>query len=125
MIDRRNRVILVALGVVLLAAGVLALLLGVGVFGQPRSHYSVLTHANVHRWDAYGASAYAVAGAAGFVLLIIGYLLASREWRRNDGKTKAGAMRFPILDGDRGTIPNVSRALVGLFGSAPDIEHAP
>ncbi|WP_055749361.1 hypothetical protein [Frankia sp. AvcI1] len=40
--DRRNRVILAALGVLLTAAGVLALLVGVGVFGDSRSDQPVL-----------------------------------------------------------------------------------
>ena len=77
------------------------------------------------------------AGAIGFVLFLIGYFLASREWRRNDGKKRAAPITFPIKEQDRGqttlntaslshalegdlrTIPNVSGAMVGLFGMAP------
>jgi hypothetical protein len=140
MIDRRNRLVLILLAVVLLAGGVGALLLGAGVFSQHRSKYSVVTHANLHRWDAYGAKAYAVAGAIGFVLFMLGYLLASREWQRNDGKKRAAPIIFPIKEQDRGqttlntpalshalegdlkTIPDVSGAMVGLFGAPPEIE---
>ena len=140
MIDRRNRVVLVILGVVLLAGGVGALLLGAGVFGQSRSNYTVVTQANLQRWDGYGAKAFAVAGAIGFVIFLIGYFLASKEWRRNDGKKRAAPITFPIKEQDRGqttlntsslshalegdlkTLPNVSGAMVGLFGAAPEIE---
>jgi hypothetical protein len=140
MIDRRNRIVLTGLALVLLAGGVLALLLGTGLFGQHRSNYAVITAANLHRWDGYGAKAYAVAGAVGFVLLVIGLFFATKEWRRNDGKKRATPITFPVKDHDRGqttlntpslshalendlkTIPNVKGAMVGLFGSAPNIE---
>ena len=128
------------LGVVLLAGGIGALLLGAGAFGQPRSNYTVITHANLHRWDGYGAKAFAVCGAIGFVLFLFGYFLASREWRRNDGKKRTAPITFPdqgtdrgqttlnsaslshALEGDLSAIPNVSGAMVGLFGAAPEIE---
>jgi hypothetical protein len=140
MIDRRNRAILVVLGFVLLAGGVGALLLGAGVFTQKRSNYSVLTHANLHRWDGYGAKAYAVAGVVGFVIFGLGFLLASREWRRNNGKKRTAPITFPVKENDRGlttlntpslshalegdlrAIPHVGGAMVGLFGVAPEIE---
>jgi hypothetical protein len=140
MIDRRNRIVLIVLGSVLLAGGVGALLLGAGVFSQSRSNYTVLTQANLHRWDGYGARAFAVAGAIGFVLFVLGYFLASKEWRRNDGKKRAAPITFPVKEHDRGqttlntaslshalegdlkTLPNVSGAMVGLFGAAPEIE---
>jgi hypothetical protein len=140
MIDRRNRVVLVVLGVVLLAGGIGALLLGAGVFGQVRSNYTVVTHANLHRWDGYGAKAYAVCGAIGFAVFLIGYFFASREWRRNDGKKRTAPITFPskeqdlgqttlnsaslshAFEGDLRTIPNVSGVMVGLFGMAPEIE---
>jgi hypothetical protein len=140
MIDRRNRIVLTFLGILLLAGSVGALLLGAGVFSQRRRNYSVITHANLHRWDGYGSKAYAVAGAIGFVLFVLGYLLASKEWRRNDGKKRAAHITFPIKEEDRGqttlnapslshalegdlkAIPNVSGAMVGLFGTAPEIE---
>jgi hypothetical protein len=140
MIDRRNRILLTVLALLFLAGGVLALLLGAGVFGQGRSHFDIITHAELHRWDGFGEKAYAVAGAVAFVLLIIGFLLAAKEWRRNDGKKRASLITFPVKDDDRGqttldtpslshalendlkTIPNVKGAMVGLFGTAPKFE---
>jgi hypothetical protein len=100
----------------------------------------VITQANIARWDGYGAKAYAVTGAIGLLLFVLGYFLASREWRRNDGKKRTAPMTFPIKENDRGqttlntpslshalegdleTIPNVSGVMVGLFGAAPEIE---
>jgi hypothetical protein len=140
MMDRRNRVVAVIVGFVALVGGVSVLLLGSGVFGAHRSGLVIFDGAVLRKWDSYGAGAYAVVGAVGFVALVLGLLLASREWRRNDGMKRAGPIAFAIEPGVRGQTtlhtPSLSHALerdlerlsdvkgarVGLFGDPPHVE---
>jgi hypothetical protein len=140
MIDRRNRVVAIIVGLVAFIGGLLVLLLGSGVFGAHRSDLVILDGAVLRRWDRYGAGAYAVIGAVGLVALILGLLLASREWRRNDGMKRVGLIAFAIEAGTRGQTtlhtPSLSHAFerdlerlrdvkgarVGLFGDPPHVE---
>jgi hypothetical protein len=140
MIDRRNRVVVIIVGLVALGGGLLVLFLGSGVFGAHRSNLVIFDGALLRRWDSYGAGAYAVVGAVSFIALILGLLLATREWRRNDGIKRAGRITFPIKSGERGQTtlhtPSLSHALerdlerlgdvkgarVGLFGDPPHVE---
>jgi hypothetical protein len=140
MSDRLNRLILTVFGFLVFAGGTLALLYGVGVFGDHRASESIIDGSVVHRWNGYGARSYAVLGGIGFVLFVLGCILAAREWRRNDGRKRTGTVAYPIKSGDRGQttlhspslshtleadlkrLPDVGGALVGLFGGAPEVE---
>lgn len=125
---------------ILFVAALLALLYGVGVFGEYRASEPVIDDNVIHRWNNNGAGSFAVLGAVGFVLFLAGCILVVREWRRNDGRKRAGTLAFPAKVSDRGMttldsaslshtleadlkrLPDVSGALVGLFGGAPDVE---
>jgi hypothetical protein len=140
MTDRRNRLILTIFALILLTAALLALLYGVGVFGEDRASAPIVDENVVHRWSNNGAGSFAVLGAVGFVVFVAGCILAAREWRRNGGRRRAGTVVFPAEVSDRGTttldsaslshsleadlkrLPDVSGALVGLFGGAPEVE---
>jgi hypothetical protein len=140
MIDRRNRAVMILLGLVLLGGGVLVLLLGTGAFGRHRSDLSILDGAVLRRWDHYGAASYAVVGAAAFVVCIVGLFLAAREWKRNGGRERTGGITFLTKLGERGQttlrtpslshtlendlmrLPDVRGARVGLFGESPAVE---
>lgn len=140
MTDRRNRVIMTIFGLLAFLGGGAALLYGAGVFGDHRAARPVIDGTVVHRWDEYGARSFAVIGAIGLVLFIVGLIFAGREWRRNDGRSRAGDITFPIKENERGqttlsspalshaleadlkALPDVSGALVGLFGNAPHVE---
>jgi hypothetical protein len=140
MSDRQNRVILTVFAVIVFGGAIAALLYGAGVFGASRASEPVIDHNVVHRWDTSGAGSFAVLGAVGFVVLVVGCILAGREWRRNGGRTRAGTVTFHQTTTDRGTttldsaslshtleadlkrLPDVTGALVGLFGGAPEVE---
>ena len=137
MTDRRNRLILTIFALILLTAALLALLYGVGVFGEDRVSAPIVDENVVHRWSNNGAGSFAVLGAVGFVVFVAGCILAAREWRRNGGRRRAGTVVFPAEVSDRGTttldsaslshsleadlkrLPDVSGALVGLFEAHP------
>lgn len=90
MTDRRNRLILTIFALILLTAALLALLYGVGVFGEDRASAPIVDENVVHRWSNNGAGSFAVLGAVGFVVFVAGCILAAREWRRNGGRRRAG-----------------------------------
>jgi hypothetical protein len=132
--------ILTVFTLILFTAAFLALLYGEGVFGDNRASKPVIDDNVIHRWHNNGAGSFALLGAVGFVVFAAGCVLAAREWRRNGGRKRAGAVAFPAEVTDRGTttldsaslshtleadlrlLPDVSSALVGLFGGAPEIE---
>jgi hypothetical protein len=140
MSDRRNRLILTIFALILFVAALLALVYGVGVFGEDRASEPVIDENVIHRWNNNGAGSFAVLGAVGFVVFAAGCILAAREWRRNGGRKRAGTVAFSAEVSDRGTttldsaslshtleadlkrLPDVCGALVGLFGGAPDVE---
>jgi hypothetical protein len=140
MSDRQNRLILTAFALILFVASLLALLYGVGVFGENRASEPVIDETAIHGWNNNGAGSFALLGAVGFVVFIAGCMIVAREGRRNGGRRRAGTVTFPAEVGDLGTttlvsaslshtleadlkrLPDVSGALVGLFGGAPEIE---
>jgi hypothetical protein len=140
MTDRRNRLIVTMFALVLFIAALLALLYGVGVFGDNRASKPVIDDNVIHRWQNNGAGSFAVLGAVGSVVFVAGCILAAREWRRNGGRKRAGTVALPAEVTDRGTttldsaslshtleadlkrLPDVDGALVGLFGGSPEVE---
>lgn len=140
MSDRRNRRILVVIGLLLAAGGVLACCLGAGVFGTARSDRDVFDPTLVRWWTEGGWMSFATVVAIGAVLAVIGIVLMAAQLRRNDGRSRVGDFAYPGADGDRGEtsiraaalssgleadlerIPDVQQALVGLFGAYPNVE---
>ena len=139
MIDRRNRQDLTLLGLVLMAAGGVSAAVGGGVFDDRRAHQAVFDRTVVRWWEEGGWESFAVVTAIGAALVIVGAVLVGRQLHRNDNRTRTPDVGFP-QDGTRGettlrspalshslqadleTIPDVSKALVGLFGRYPTLE---
>ncbi len=140
MTDRRNRLVLGVIGFLLAVGGALSVCLGAGVFGTPRSNRDVFDRTVVRWWDEGGWMSFAVVVAIGVVLLALGLLMVRTQLRRNDGRRRTPTLTFAPVEGARGdttlraaalshtlegdleTIPEVSAAMVGLFGSYPRIE---
>lgn len=140
MSDRRNRVLAIVLGLILFLGGGAVLLCSVGVLGAAASNKALVNRTMVHWWHEHGSWSFVVLGVVGLVLLALGLALATKEWRRNDGKTRMGTVVLPSADHTRGhttlrapalshsleedlsRIPDVGKALVGLFGTAPRVE---
>jgi hypothetical protein len=140
MSDRRNRVIVAVVGLVLLVGGGLSACLGAGVFGTARSDRHVFDATVVRWWDEGGWESFAVVTAIGVIALVFGVLLAFSQLHRNDGRQRTPTVKFPPSDGARGettlqspalshhlqtdleAIPDVHDAMVGLFGPYPTIE---
>lgn len=72
MTDRRNRLILTLIALLLAAGGGLALSQASGVFGPRRSSEHILDPAVTRLWDQGGWVSYAVVDAAGVVLVALG-----------------------------------------------------
>jgi hypothetical protein len=128
VIDRRNRLVVIIVGLVAFVGGLLVVLLGTGVFGAHRSDLVIFDGAILRRWESFGSSAYAVVGAVGLVALIFGLLLATREWRRNDGLKRVGPIAFPIQPGARGQTsldtPSLSHAFERDLERLSDVKGA-
>ncbi len=140
MSDRRNRAILLVIGLVLLALGVLSACLGAGVFGTARSNRDVFDPTLVRWWNEGGWKSFAVVVAIGVVAVVIGLWMALSQLRRNQGRHRTPLITFPLratghgettlrasalshtLEADLARIPDVRTAMVGLFGSFPEIE---
>ena len=140
MTDRRNRLILTVVGLLLLVGGGLAACLGAGVFGADRSNRDVFDGTVIRWWDEGGWKSFAVVTAIGVVAVVLGAVLALSQIRRDDGRHRTPTVIFPPAEGVRGetrlhspalshhleadleAIPEVHDARVGLFGRYPTIE---
>ena len=140
MTDRRNRLILTVVGLLLLVGGGLAACLGAGVFGTARSDRAVFDATLIRWWDEGGWKSFAVVTAIGAVAVVLGAVLALSQIRRDDGRHRTPTVIFPPTQGVRGetrlhspalshhleadleAIPDVHDARVGLFGHYPTIE---
>ncbi len=69
--NRLNRVLLTVIGVILLLAGVGAVLLSTGVFGSERAHRAVVDHVTTQTVYRDAGWLWPVVGAVGFVLGIL------------------------------------------------------
>lgn len=140
MSDRRNRRILGLIGLLLLAGGGLSVCLGAGVFGSRRANRAVLDPTVVRWWYDGGWISFAVVVVVGVVIAVAGVALVLSQLRRNDGKDRTPTVTFPTGEATRGattlrtpalshsietdlqSIPDVHKAMVGLFGRYPDTE---
>lgn len=138
MIDHRNRRDLAIFGLVLMGAGGMSAALGGGVFGNHRSSEDVFDRALIRWWVEGGWESFAVVTAIGLVAVIAGAVLVARQVHRNDGRDHAPDVTFPTsrrgettlrstalshsLETDLKSIPDVTKALVGLFGRYPHLE---
>ena len=140
MSDRVNRALAALLGALLLVGGTLALLMGVGVFGDRRSQQAIFDSTMLHWWNNGRTWSFVVLGAAGLIVFVVGLFLATREWRRNDGRSRTDTILFPSGENARGrttlrtpalshsleselsSTAQVGKSFVGLFGRAPDVE---
>jgi hypothetical protein len=127
-------------GLLLAVGGGLSACLGAGVFGQRRAQRFVFDRTFRHWWNEGGWESFAVVGVIGLALVVVGLWFALGQLHRNDGRERTPTVTFPpsdgargqttlrapalshILESDLGNIPDVKRALVGLFGRYPDIE---
>jgi membrane protein implicated in regulation of membrane protease activity len=144
--DRRNRIRLALLGLLLLAAGVAGLLAGADVFGAPAADSPVLPDWLVARWDRYNPWNLVAVAIAALLLAWYGWRLVRAQLRRGGGRAEMGDLEYQAAepgrqDTDRGRttvraaaishstetalerVRGVERALVGLFGSpdAPEL----
>lgn len=140
MTDRRNRVILIVVGLLLLVGGGLSACLGAGVFGAARSNRDIFDATVIRWWNEGGWKSFAVVTAIGIVAVVLGAFLASSQLHRNDGRQQTPTIIFPPtggapgettlrspalrhhLEADLEGIPDVHSAMVGLFGRYPTIE---
>jgi hypothetical protein len=140
MSDRRNRIILSFIGLLLAVGGGLSACLGAGVFGDHRSRRFVFDTTFRRWWNEGGWESFAVVGAIGLAIALVGLWLALSQLHRNDGRERTPTVTFPSAEGARGettlqapalshileadlkAIPDVKGAMVGLFGRYPDIE---
>jgi hypothetical protein len=142
--DRRNRVRLALLGLLLFAVGVAGLLAGADVFEAPAAASIVLPEGLVARWDRYDPWNLVAVAIAGLLLAWYGWRLVRAQFRRGGGRAQMGDLEYRAAepgrqDANRGRttvraaaishstekalerVRGVERALVGLFGSP----HAP
>ncbi len=95
MSDRRNRLILTALGLLLAVGGGLAACLGAGVFGTARSDRDVFDATLIHWWNEGGWKSFTVVTVIGAVAVVLGALLAFSQLHRNDGRQRTPTVIFP------------------------------
>ncbi|MDE3202920.1 MAG: hypothetical protein KGQ66_01710 [Acidobacteriota bacterium] len=140
MSDRRNRRILVVIGLLLAAGGGLSCFLGAGGFGSARSDRAVFDTTVVRWWNEGGWMSFATVVAIGFVAAVTGTVLMAWQLRRNDGRSRVSNFAYPAaadgrgetsvraaalahgLEADLERIPDVQKAMVGLFGAYPEVE---
>jgi hypothetical protein len=144
--DRRNRIRLALLGLLLLAAGVAGLLVGARVFEAPAAGSPVLADWLVARWDRYDPWNLVVVGVVALLLAWYGWRIVRAQFRRGGGRAQMGDLEYRAAEPGRqdagrgrttvraaaishGTeaalerVRGVERAIVGLFGSpyAPEL----
>lgn len=140
MTDRRNRVVLAVVGLLLFVGGGLSACLGAGLFGTARSNQAVFDHTVIRWWDQGGWISFALVGAVGALALVLGAFLSLSQLPRNDGRQRTPNVTFRPTEGTKGEttlrspalshgleadlerIPDVDDAMVGLFGPYPTIE---
>jgi hypothetical protein len=141
--DRRNRVRLALLGLLLFAVGVAGLLAGAGVFEAPAADSAILSEDLVDRWnrfDRYDPWNLVVVGVVGLLLAWYGWRIVRAQFRRGGGRAPMGDLEYRAAepgrqDAGRGRttvraaaisrgaeatlerVRGVERAIVGLFGS--------
>src|SRR6516164_1263115 len=84
-----NRVLWIAIGAVLTAAGLLGALASRGVFGAVFAHRTVLGPAVDRRWHAWHGWSFVVVIAVGVVLAVLGFLLLRAQLRGRGGAPMA------------------------------------
>ena len=142
--DRRNRVRLALLGLLLLAVGVAGLLIGADLFDDPAADSAILPGDLVDRWDRYYDRYYpwnlVVVGVVALLLAWYGWRIVRAQFRRGGGRAPMGDLEYRAAEPgrqdagrgrttvraaaiSRGTeatlerVRGVERAIVGLFGS--------
>lgn len=141
--DRRNRVRLALLGLLLLAVGVAGLLVAADMFDAPAADSAILPEDLVDRWDRYNRYYpwnLVVVGVVALLLAWYGWRIVRAQFRRaggrapmtdleyraaEPGRQDAGRGRTTVRAAaiSRGTeatlerVRGVERAIVGLFGS--------
>jgi hypothetical protein len=138
--DRRNRIRLALLGLLLLAVGVAGLLVGADVFEAPAADSAVVPAWLVARWDRYHPWNLVAVGVVALLLAWYGWRLVRAQFRRGGGRTQMGDLEYRAAepsrqDAGRGRttvraaaisrgaeaslerVRGVERANVGLFGS--------
>lgn len=143
MSDAANRILWSLVGLVLLAMGGVGLSFGLGAWGASAAHAHIVTSTLVGRWRQGGDASYAVAGAIGFILVLLGLGLARSQLRRSGGprltdfrvggpsgadaqargRTMVRATSLShAVEADLERIDGVERALVGLYGTPDHLE---
>jgi hypothetical protein len=138
--DRRNRVRLVLLGLLLLAVGLAGLLVGADMFDAPAADSAILPEDLVDRWDRYYPWNLVVVGVLALLLAWYGWRIVRAQFRRGGGRAPMGDLEYRAAEPgrqdagrgrttvraaaiSRGTeaalerVRGVERAIVGLFGS--------
>jgi hypothetical protein len=137
MTARTNRVLWLAVALVLMAMGGVGLSFSFGAWGQGAAHATIITHTVVGWWREGAWKSFAAAAFIGFVFLVLGFALLWRELTPHQGHARLDDFLLLVpdsrvargetvvkaaslshgLEGDLETIPGVERALVGLFGT--------
>ena len=141
--DRRNRVRLALLGLLLFAVGLAGLLVGADMFDAPAADSAILPEDLVDRWDRYDRYYpwnLVVVGVVALLLAWYGWRIVRAQFRRGGGRAAMGDLEYRAADPgrqdagrgrttvraaaiSRGTeaalerVRGVERAVVGLFGS--------
>jgi hypothetical protein len=138
--DRRNRVRLALLGLLLFAVGVAGLLIGADRFDAPGADSAILREGLVARWDRYHPWNLVVVGVVALLLAWYGWRIVRAQFRRGGGRAPMGDLKYRAAEPgrqdagrgrttvraaaiSRGTeaalerVRGVERAIVGLFGS--------
>jgi hypothetical protein len=89
-VNAANRVLWVAIGLLLTAAGVTAVLAYLGVLPGVHRADAVVGPATLHRWHVWGAWLPAGVAVAGLILAIAGGLMIRGELRRRGGTAMTG-----------------------------------
>jgi hypothetical protein len=138
--DRRNRVRLALLGLLLLVIGVAGLLVGADVFDAPAADSTILPEDLVARWDRYPPWNLVAVGVVALLLAWYGWRIVRAQFRRGGGRAPMGDLEYRAAEPggedagrgrttvraaaiSRGTeatlerVRGVERAAVGLYGS--------
>ena len=141
--DRRNRVRLALLGLLLLAVGLAGLLVAADLFDAPAADSAILPEDLVDRWnryDRYYPWNLVVVGVVALLLAWYGWRIVRAQFRRAGGRAPMSDLEYQAAEPgrqdagrgrttvraaaiSRGTeatlerVRGVERAIVGLFGS--------